>query len=148
MIEPLNFPPAPLKLVKRSGVVYVTCLVRKKAVRLTPEEWVRQHVLHYLLQYKHAPTGLVAVEKEILVNGLKRRFDVIVANHSGKVKVLVECKATNISLSEETVFQLAQYNSLLSAEFVMITNGIKSFIAQINQSSGDLVLFEDLPHLA
>ena len=78
---------------------------------------------------------------------MKRRFDVIVANQSGKVKVLIECKATSVPLTEETVFQLAQYNSFLSAEFVIITNGIQSFIAQINQSNGGLLLLEDLPDL-
>lgn len=147
MIVPLNFPKAPLNLVRRSGTIYVTCLVRKKQVKLTPEEWVRQHVIYFLIEYKKAPPGLIAVEKSLIVNGLTRRFDVVVANRKGIAKILIECKATDVQLTEETLFQLAQYNSVLASEYVMLTNGLQSLMAQINHSTGVIELLEDLPIL-
>ena len=147
MIVPLNFPKAPLNLVKRSNTIYVTCLVRKKQVKLTPEEWVRQHVIFYLIEYKKASPGLIAVEKSLVVNGLTRRFDVVVANRKGAAKILIECKATDVPLTEETLFQLAQYNSVLASEYVMITNGLQSLTAQIHHSTGEIELLEDLPIL-
>jgi hypothetical protein len=145
MIVPLNFPKAPLNLVRRSNTIYVTCLVRKKQVKLTPEEWVRQHVIFYLIEYKKASPGLIAVEKSLLVNGLTRRFDLLVANREGNTKILIECKATDVQLTEETLFQLAQYNSVLTSEYVMITNGLQSLTAQINHATGAIELLEDLP---
>lgn len=147
MIVPLNFPKAPLNLVRRSNTIYVNCLVRKKQVKLTPEEWVRQHVIYYLIEYKKASPGLIAVEKSLLVNGLTRRFDVVVANRKGIAKILIECKATDVQLTEETLFQLAQYNSVLTSEYVMITNGLQSLTAQINHTTGVIELLEDLPIL-
>jgi hypothetical protein len=145
MIVPLNFPKAPLNLVRRSNTIYVTCLVRKKQVKLTPEEWVRQHVIFYLIEYKKASPGLIAVEKSLLINGLTRRFDLLVANREGNTKLLIECKATDVPLTEETLFQLAQYNSVLTSEYVMITNGLQSLTAQINHATGAIELLEDLP---
>jgi hypothetical protein len=147
MIVPLNFPKAPLNLVRRSNTIYVTCLVRKKQVKLTPEEWVRQHVIFYLIEYKKASPGLIAVEKSLLINGLTRRFDLLVANREGNTKILIECKATDVQLTEETLFQLAQYNSVLTSEYVMITNGRQSLTAQINHATGAIELLEDLPIL-
>jgi hypothetical protein len=147
MIVPLNFPKAPLNLVRRSNTIYVTCLVRKKQVKLTPEEWVRQHVIFYLIEYKKASPGLIAVEKSLLINGLTRRFDLLVANREGNTKILIECKATDVQLTEETLFQLAQYNSVLTSEYVMITNGLRSLTAQINHATGAIELLEDLPIL-
>jgi hypothetical protein len=147
MIVPLNFPKAPLNLVRRSNTIYVTCLVRKKQVKLTPEEWVRQHVIFYLIEYKKASPGLIAVEKSLLINGLTRRFDLLVANREGNTKILIECKATDVQLTEETLFQLAQYNSVLTSEYVMITNGLQSLTAQINHATGAIELREDLPIL-
>ena len=147
MIVPLNFPKAPLNLVRRSNTIYVTCLVRKKQVKLTPEEWVRQHVIFYLIEYKKASPGLIAVEKSLLVNGLTRRFDLLVANREGNTKILIECKSTDVQLTEETLFQLAQYNSVLTSEYVMITNGLQSLTAQINHATGAIELLEDLPIL-
>jgi hypothetical protein len=147
MIVPLNFPKAPLNLVRRSNTIYVTCLVRKKQVKLTPEEWVRQHVIFYLIEYKKSSPGLIAVEKSLLVNGLTRRFDLLVANREGNTKILIECKATDVQLTEETLFQLAQYNSVLTSEYVMITNGLQSLTAQINHATGAIELREDLPIL-
>ena len=134
-------------MVRRSNTIYVTCLVRKKQVKLTPEEWVRQHVIFYLIEYKKASPGLIAVEKSLLVNGLTRRFDLLVANREGNTKILIECKATDVPLTEETLFQLAQYNSVLTSEYVMITNGLQSLTAQINHATGAIELLEDLPIL-
>lgn len=147
MIEPLNFPNAPLHLIRKKELVYVTCLVRKRLVKLTPEEWVRQHMIHYLLTIKKASAGLIAVEKSIRVNGLNRRYDIVVADQAGRCKVLVECKATNVPLSEETVFQLAHYNSVLLADYVVITNGLQIFVAKIEHSTQRILILDELPEL-
>ena len=96
--------------------------LRKQWVRLTPEEWVRQNMLQYLIQIKKYPASLIAVEKEITVGELKKRFDILVYRDS-KPWMIIECKEMNVALSETVLKQVLNYNSSLQTPFVMISNG-------------------------
>ena len=145
MLVPLNLPQAQLKLTKKDNQLFVNCLVRKKRVKLTPEEWVRQHLLNDMIHFKNTPIGLISVEKAVRVNGLLRRYDVLVVNKMGLAQLLIECKAPQVELTQETVFQVAQYNAMLQAEFVVVSNGLQTFTAQIEQGKNTIVLCEDLP---
>lgn len=124
-IIPLNLPNAPLNLLRKSGVVHVKCLVRNKFIVCTPEEWVRQHVLHYLISVEVKKKGLIAVEYELRYNGLNRRADIVVFNENGIPEVLIECKATTVSLTNDVLNQAAQYNNELRVKKLILTNGIE-----------------------
>lgn len=144
MIEPLNLPKAELKLSKRDGVVYVWCVIRKKNLVCTPEEWVRQHVIHFLINEKNIPAGLIASEYNLKYNGLSKRADIVIFNRKGSPVLLVECKATNVELSQETLFQAAQYNFQLDVCQLMLTNGIQHIFCRINREKNAIEFKDDL----
>jgi hypothetical protein len=105
--------------------------VRKKWVVLTPEEWVRQHIIHYLLLDKKYPRALLAVEKGITINGLKRRFDIVVFDRAGMPKIIIECKAPEELLNEKVYQQIAVYNLALNADYLWVTNGALHFLCKL-----------------
>lgn len=137
-IVPLNFPNAPLSLKRKDGVVYVRCLIRNKDLVCTPEEWVRQHAIHYLISVEGKKKGLIASEYELDYNGLKRRADIVVFDNTGKPILLVECKATTVALTNEVLNQAAQYNHQLGVERVILTNGLDHLECTVDQKNKTL----------
>lgn len=131
IFTPLNLPEYPVTLKKRGDKYYISCAIRKKELLLTPEEWVRQHFIHYLSEVKGYPKNLIAVEKQVKVNQLNKRFDVLVYNQNGKPLVLVECKAASVPLSQEVFAQAANYNMTLKVPYLIVTNGLKHIQASI-----------------
>jgi hypothetical protein len=146
MIQPLNLPKAPLKLSRNEGVVFVWCEIRNKKLKLTPEEWVRQHVIHFLITFKNVPKGVIASEQTIQVNGLTRRCDLVVYNSHGKPILLIECKATDVALNEKVLHQIAQYNFNLNVDYLLLTNGIQQYNCFINRSKNTIDYLENLPN--
>ena len=120
-------------------------MIRKKFVRLQPEEWVRQHVLHFLLEDKEYPAGWVQVEKTISLNRIKRRFDIVVYNPDGTIKILVECKAPEQAIQQETFDQIARYNRVLQAEYLVVTNGLDHYIFRVDDQKENYVFLSDIP---
>lgn len=98
---------------------------------LTPEEWVRQHVVEYLTLDKKYPLSHINVEKQIKVNGLNKRYDIIVFNSDGSIRLLVECKAPLVNISQETFDQIARYNFNLNATYLMVTNGLTHYYCKM-----------------
>ena len=141
----LNLPRAPLRLSRKNEVISVFCVVRKKNLILTPEEWVRQHIIHYLIHHLTTPVGLISSEAGIKVNNLDRRCDILVYGNDKKVKVLVECKAPDISINEKVLHQIAQYNSKIQADYLWLSNGIQHKFYLINKSENNLVELDGLP---
>ncbi len=123
----LKYPSFECKTRKVKGVVQVFDNLRKRWLVLTPEEWIRQHVLNYLTAHKSIAPGLISIEKEIDLNGTKRRYDIVVYNSSLQPWLVVECKAPYIELSQDVLNQALRYNLILNAELVMITNGINDY---------------------
>lgn len=146
MLE-LSLPAFEYKVKKQGGTVLIFDVVRKKYVVLTPEEWVRQHVVHYLLEVKSYPIALVAVEREIDLYGLRRRFDVVVFDRKGEPWLLVECKAPSVQLTRQVFDQAFRYNITLAAPYVAITNGVTHYCGKINPTHGFSFL-SDFPELA
>ena len=143
MFTPLNLPNAPLKITEINKKRHLICLLRKKSVVLTPEEWVRQHLIHYLISYKSFAQGRLAVEVNLKVNCLSKRADIVYYDETLKPQLVVECKAPEVKLSSETVFQIATYNSQLNSQFLLISNGLDHFIFE--NKNGILFPLEDLP---
>jgi len=119
--------------------------VRKKFVVIQPEEWVRQHCLHFILKEKKYPISLVSIEKQLLVHGQKKRYDIVVYNKDGSVHCIVECKAPNIEINQEAFDQIAQYNISLNTTYMMITNGVNHYYCTMHKPSKTYRFLESLP---
>lgn len=102
--------------------------IRKKWLQLTPEEWVRQHVLNYLVAEKKFPAGVIAVEKELILNGTKKRYDIVVYGADFEPWLIVECKAPYVSLDNDVVSQAQRYNLVVKAHYLMISNGVSDLV--------------------
>jgi hypothetical protein len=127
---------------ERQDKTYIFDEVRRKFVALTPEEWVRQHILHYLIYNKNYPKSLIAVERGIELNGLQKRFDVVVFANDGKPKLIVECKAPEEKLNEKVFEQIARYNLTLRVDFLWVTNGEKNFCCRLKNG---IELLNEIP---
>src|SRR5690606_9439567 len=114
---------------------------------LTREEWVRQNVVQYLLQEKKYPKSLVNVEKLIKVNDLNKRYDIVVFKPDGSIFLLVECKAPTIKITQESFNQIARYNLVLRADYLMITNGLQHYFCKMDFENQRYVFLEELPFL-
>lgn len=122
---PLNFPPFEPRIRRGVSKWLVWDDIRKKELTLTAEEWVRQHLIHYLTKHLHYPSGLMLVEKKVNVNGLTRRLDLAVMNPEGGYVLLAECKAPGVELTPETVYQIAAYAKPLLPKILLLTNGVR-----------------------
>ncbi|MDB2657051.1 type I restriction enzyme HsdR N-terminal domain-containing protein [Crocinitomicaceae bacterium] len=127
-----------------NGTVYVDCLIRQKKLVLTPEEWVRQHVLHYLIEMG-VPKGLIASEVSLKYNERTKRADIVIYGRDQKPKFIVECKAADVQLSEAVFRQIASYNHTLQVEYLMMTNGMRHIYAHVDLKSGKLNYLEEFP---
>lgn len=132
MIVPLNLPKAPLRLSRKDDEVFVWCEVRKKKLRCTPEEWVRQHVIHFLNKEHRVPFSLMSTEYRMNYNGREKRADIVVFSNEGSPRLVVECKAPDIKLNRETLFQIAQYKKELNANLLMLSNGLEHIYARVD----------------
>lgn len=118
------------KIKATNGVQYIWDDIRRKWVKLTPEEWVRQNFVQYILDVKKYPASLMAIEKGIELNGLKKRCDIVLFQNQ-KPWMIVECKEPNVPLSESTFMQIIRYNMVLQVPFLVITNGSNTLGWQI-----------------
>ncbi len=123
----IEFPKQQIKIEQRDGVNEIFDIIRKKWLILSPEEWVRQNILDYLLVSKNYPASLIAVEKEIKLGELKKRCDIVVYNRKAHPWMIIECKEMNVSLSQKTMEQILRYHITLPAKYLIISNGIYSF---------------------
>ncbi len=144
-MQELNFPKYSFRLKNSENKSAIFDAIRKKFVILTPEEWVRQHVIKYLLEEKKYPASLTNIEKAIKVNNLIKRYDVVVYNSDGSIFLLVECKAPHIKITQETFDQIARYNLALKAEYLMITNGINHYYCIMDFENQKYIFLEELP---
>lgn len=115
-----------------SGKVQIYDPIRKKYVAATPEEWVRQHFLQFLIEEKNINKNKIAVEKQLIINGLQKRFDILVYDDNFNTNTLIECKAPNIEINENTFFQASTYNLALKAPFLIVTNGLNTYHCSID----------------
>ena len=118
-------------------------LVRRRFVALTPEEWVRQHFIRFMVEFHEYPLSLFAVEKQVVVNGLKQRADVVVYSKEGKPWLIVECKAPNVKIDEDTLHQVVRYNLTLNVPYLVLTNGIDHFCMEYKDDA--IVYLSGLP---
>ena len=131
-MQKLNFPTYSFRFKNSENNVAIFDEIRKKFILLTPEEWVRQHTLHYLIQDKNYPKSHINVEKLIKINTLNKRYDIVVFQPNGEIFLLIECKAPEVAISQQTFDQIARYNLTLKAKYLMLTNGINHYFCQMD----------------
>jgi len=141
----LNFPSYHFRFKSSENKQQIFDIIRKKFVRLQPEEWVRQHVIHFLSVDKKYPTSLINVEKTLSLNGLKKRYDVVVFNTDGSIHILVECKSPNITISQIVFDQIARYNLKMQAEYLMVTNGLDHFYCKMKYDEEKYSFLRQIP---
>ncbi|EHG98740.1 hypothetical protein HMPREF9441_03410, partial [Paraprevotella clara YIT 11840] len=120
-MKELNFKAYEFRTKKADGKWWIYDIIRRKYVVLQPEEWVRQHVLHFLIEEKGYPKSLINVEKALTVNELTKRYDVVIYTRRGDIFLVVECKAPNVSITQDTFDQIARYNLALKSTYLMVT---------------------------
>lgn len=124
---PLSLPAAPLELVPAEGGLKVYDVLRGKAVALTPEEWVRQHFVHFLIGHMGYPQGLMANELALVQNGRRRRCDTVVHDRHGRPLVIVEYKRPTVQVTQQVFDQIARYNGVLGARWLVVSNGLRHY---------------------
>lgn len=137
----LNLPEFKLTLRKEGGKVLIFDMIRKKYIILTPEEWVRQHFVHYLIDHFKYPKSLFRVESSLTYNKLQKRSDIVIHNRLGKPWMLIECKAPEIKLTQKAFNQVAVYNMTIGAQYVAVTNGMVQYCFEANKEAGSEVKF-------
>ncbi|UZH54909.1 type I restriction enzyme HsdR N-terminal domain-containing protein [Salinimicrobium tongyeongense] len=144
----LNFPRYSFRLKNSENKIAVFDELRKKFVLLTPEEWVRQHVVQFLLQEKKFPKSLLNVEKQVKLHDLIKRYDVLAYKPNGDIHLVVECKAASVPISQDTFDQIARYNLALQADYLMVTNGLKHYFCRLDYKAEKYHFLPDLPEWA
>lgn len=141
----LNLPAYDFKLRQTDGRTFIFDSWRKRYVALTPEEWVRQHFLRFLVEEKHFPAGLIAVEKPLIMNGMQKRCDAIVYNAAAQPLAIIELKAPHIRLSQAVFDQVAVYNSRLHVDYFFISNGREHYACKVDVLRSTYQFFSELP---
>lgn len=141
----LNLPDCDLNIKKTSQGVIVYDILRKKFVALTPEEWVRQHFVHFLINEKKFPKERMGNEMSLVQNGIKRRCDTLVADREGTPLVIVEYKAPTIEITQEVFDQIVRYNMVLHARYLIVSNGMVHYCCAIDYERGTYRFLPDIP---
>jgi len=144
-MQRLNLPEYSLKTRINEGKQEIFDIVRKIYVTLTSEEWVRQHIIHYLIESKHVPASLLAVEKKVVLNQLTRRTDVVVFDRNANPRMIVECKAPQIKINQDVFDQIVRYNMVLKVDYLLVTNGLKHYCCKMLYDQMNYQFVENIP---
>ena len=147
LFQKLNLPQFDVKIKKEEDKTFIFDSIRKSYFLLTPEEWVRQHFLHLLLNHYHYPKSLIKVETGLRYNKLLKRSDIIIYDREGNPFLLVECKSADQKIDQAAFDQAALYNMTIKARYMAITNGLKTFCCKISHESKKYEFIPDLPVL-
>jgi hypothetical protein len=141
----LNLPSYNFNIKKNKDKLLILDSQRKRFVTLTPEEWVRQNFIQFLILDKNYPGALIAVESQLEINGMKKRCDAIIYNREGQPLIIVEFKSPSIAISQKTFDQAAVYNSKLNVTYFMISNGIEHYFCRIDKQKMSYDFFPEIP---
>ncbi len=144
-MQKLNFLTYSFRFKNSENKLAIFDEIRKKFIILTPEEWVRQHVLKFLIEEKKYPKSYINVEKLIKVNGMNKRYDVVIFKPNGSLLLLVECKAPEIKITQTTFDQIARYNMTLKADYLMVTNGLNHYFCKMDFENKKYTFLEEIP---
>lgn len=141
----LNLPSYQFRIKQDEKGYFIWDSIRNKYVKLTPEEWVRQHFLEFFIQDRHFPKALLSVEQQLSVNGMKKRCDAVFYNRDGKPQIILEFKAPNIEINQKVFDQVAVYNSKMNVEYFIVSNGMTHFFCKVNAENAQYEFFKEIP---
>lgn len=144
-MQQLNFLKYNFRFKSNENKTLIFDIVRKKFIELTPEEWVRQHVIHFLNSEKKYPLSHINVEKQIKLNDTIKRYDIVVFNSDGSIQIIIECKAPKIKINQQVFDQIARYNFVMQANYLMVTNGIEHYFCQMDFENEKYNFLKELP---
>lgn len=144
-MQALNLPKTNLRITKQGDKYAVFDILRKRYVRLTPEEWVRQHFVHFLMEHKGFPAARMANEVGITLNQTSKRCDTVCYDRNTRPLVIVEYKAPHIALSQETLDQICRYNMVLRVPYMMLSNGMQHLCIEVDYEKGGYRFLDDIP---
>ena len=142
----LNLPQYSFRIKKQNEKLVIFDSQRKRYVALTPEEWVRQNFIRFLIEAKGYPAAYLAIEKQLNINGMKKRCDAILYNEHAQPFLIIELKAPNVAISQTTFDQVAVYNAKLKVDFFIISNGIEHFCCKVNSETARYEFFSEIPN--
>lgn len=141
----LNFPDYNFRFKSNENKSLIFDEIRKKFVVLTGEEWVRQHIIQFLIQEKKYPVSHINVEKQLKLHNTTKRYDVVLHNSDGSIRIMVECKAPNVPINQHVFDQIARYNFVLDAEYLIVTNGLEHYYCQMDFEAEKYIFLKDIP---
>ena len=144
-MEELNLPKTNLKMVIKDNRTMVFDVLRRKYVALTPEEWVRQHFVHYLMSEKGYPAACIGNEVTITLNGLRKRCDSVVYGHEAEALMNIEYKAPGVAITQQVFEQISRYNMTLHVEWLVVSNGLQHYCCRIDYATGQCTFVEEVP---
>ena len=144
----LNLPPYPARVTENQGKAKILDVLRRRYVALTPEEWVRQHFVHYLIEYKHYPAALLANEVRLTIGDKSVRADSVLYDASLHARMIVEYKAPHIPITQKVFDQISVYNLLLHVDYLVVSNGMQTYICKMDYAHQKYLFLEDIPDYA
>jgi hypothetical protein len=144
-MQKLNLPEYSFKIQTGKGKDQIFDPIRKKYVVLTPEEWVRQNFIRYLIHDKKYPSSLMAIEKQLLVNNQPRRYDLVIYNRKGHPNIIVEFKAPSVKIAQDTFDQAVRYNMALKVKYIVVSNGMQHFACEIDYEKNSYSFLKAIP---
>ena len=142
----LNLPPYPIKVVERDNKQLIFDFLRRKYVALTPEEWVRQHFVHFLIDHKGYPQGLMGNEIELRVGEKRLRCDTVLYAQEGLVpRMIIEYKRPDVDITQKVFNQICRYNMVLEVEYLVVSNGLKHYCCKVDLQNGTYTFLQDIP---
>lgn len=141
----LNLPEYQFKIKKQNNKLFVFDSQRKRYVALTPEEWVRQHFVRFLIEEMHYPASLLAIEHQIDFNGMKKRCDSILFDNMAQPKLIIELKAPTVAITQQVFDQVAVYNAKLNVQFFIISNGLEHYCCRVDTKNARYEFLPGIP---
>jgi hypothetical protein len=144
-VENLIFPLVDFRVSQEAGKTSVFDIIRRKFIVLTPEEWVRQHLVHFMIDHLKYPKSLINVEDGLRVNKMQKRSDIVIHDRKGNIFMIVECKSFKIKLKQEAMDQLSNYNQRYKATYLALTNGKELFLCQMDYERKSAQFISEFP---
>lgn len=141
----LNLPSYETKITEKEGKTQIYDVLRKCHVALTPEEWVRQHFVHLLIDHKDYPATLMGNEVAITLNGMKRRCDTVVYDKALKPRMIIEYKAPSVKITKDVFAQISRYNLILKVDYLIVSNGLQHYCCKMDYANNTFTFLQEIP---
>ena len=144
-MQELNLPSFERKVMMKDDRPFILDIIRRQYVALTPEEWVRQHFVHFLIGHKGYPQSLMGNEVQLKLNGMSRRCDTVVYDRTLKPRVIVEYKAPTVNITQQVFEQICRYNMVLQVEYLIVSNGLNHYCCKVDHTTRTHTFLKEIP---